>query len=181
MPPILAVNLFEGPWVIIVIAIIGAFVNWLTKRRQEKQAERESLPTTEPAKEKKELDWEKALRQLLGEEETPPPPPSPPPVPPVRRPPPPRLVRTEELQRRPGAMTAPPVVVTSVVREPTPVAPRVSTLPASVPPAGTVAEFARAHRTRFRQRKISPWRSPRYAREAFVASLVFGPPKGLES
>jgi hypothetical protein len=190
-PPIFAAGLFDGPWLIIAIAIISALANWLSKRRQQKEADRESPPATAPAtEEKKATDWEKALRQLLGEEETPPQPSAPPPIPPVRRPPPPPLIQTGEEEsepvvitlpplRTPPIVSRPPVVVAPVMRESIPVGPRVST-PTPVQPAMTVSDFTRTRRARGRRVNV-PWRNPRYAREASVASLVFGPPKGLES
>jgi hypothetical protein len=43
-----------------------------------------------------------------------------------------------------------------------------------------VVGHGRGRRSRAGSQAAGPWRSPRRARQAFVASLVFGPPKGLE-
>jgi hypothetical protein len=175
---------FDGPWLFLVIVLASAVINWLSKRRAEQagpQPGRENEPPSAPA------DWEERLRRLLGEEVVPPRPARPTPVPqqpappllrPTGRPP---VIRPAAPALRPPPVEVVPVVISSEAEG----------------AAGGVEETVR----RFEQldpavmtpvRPISAMgsrrsnaisvnlRQPQAARQAFVASLVFGPPKGLE-
>src|SRR5688572_4453448 len=96
MDPILAAGLFDSPWVVAAIIIIGAFVNWLSQLRQQKQQreaeKREQEAQPESAKKPQgEFDLEETLKRWLGENA---PTPTPPPIPIPRSPiPPPPPVR----------------------------------------------------------------------------------------
>jgi len=83
-------NLFDNPWVLLVIVAIGAISSWLTKRRQRNEAanqrdgdELQPSPRTRERSED-EPDMQEVLRRLLGGE-PPPRAPLPPPIPPVMR------------------------------------------------------------------------------------------------
>lgn len=91
MNTLFAASLFDNPWVLVVIVLVGALSQWLMKRRQANQAENqpdggEPLPSPGKPHERspRELDLQEALRQLLGGE-PPPRAPQPPPIPPVMR------------------------------------------------------------------------------------------------
>ena len=77
MNPLFASGLFDSPWMVAIIIIVGAISNWVTKRRQEKQAEQppegdEPAPTA--SKPTGGLNLEETLRRLMGEEPAPAPP-----------------------------------------------------------------------------------------------------------
>ncbi len=172
------------------------------------QADSEAPPL--PDKPPGELNLEETLRRLLGQE-TPPQQPVPPPIIPRTAPPRPpappewqdeEYVRSEQewmeeiqdsragagemprptpppLRSPPTAPARPTATIILPSEEQAQAARRFEQLneqgrhPASVVHAGgghSVAGTRTAH-----------WRNPRNARQAFVASLVFGPPKGLET
>jgi len=198
MNPLLAASLFDNPWLVAVIVVAGALINWLSQRRQAKaEAEEPSETEAPPTRPKSpQFDPEEVLRRLLGGEPqkrpTPPPPlprslspgppqdedwseeteskptrtwvdkarqearqaaaPTPPPLPPPPRPSPPRAILHKPAARVMRSGAAQRVAATSVER-----------------------------RTRSGSRRGWNWRDRRSAQRAFVASLVFGSPKGLES
>ena len=177
-----AAGLFDSPWVIAAIVIIGAFINWLSQLREQKRQREEERRAREGQPEspqKPSFDVEEALRRLLGEEPprpTPMPPPilprpagspsSPPPlwqgrpVPPVLAPPSVAVALPVELARVQQQATARLAGATGHV------------------PQHQVSEG----RGRRRTGRWSGWGRDRASvRRAFVGSLVFGPPKGLES
>ena len=171
-----AAGLFDSPWVVAAIVIIGAFINWLSQLRQQKRQQEEERRArageSEPPQ-KPSFDVEEALRRLLGEEAPKPthaPPPLPHAAPPV-------------WQDRP--MVVPPVIVAlPVEREFESAKVQQQTIAQMV----QVAEQVRQHQVsgeqahRVHARKWSGlWRDRASMRRAFVGSLVFGPPKGLES
>ena len=91
MNTLFAASLFDNPWVIVVIVLVGALSQWLMKRRQRNQADNqpdgdESLPSTDQpqARSQRQLDLQDALRELMGGEPAPRAP-QPPPIPPVMR------------------------------------------------------------------------------------------------
>ena len=68
-----AAGLFDSPWMVAVIVIGGALINWLSTRRQKKLASQEAAGEVEPAATSEgqpagEFNLEAALRRLLGEE-----------------------------------------------------------------------------------------------------------------
>lgn len=202
MNPILAAGLFDNPWIVAVILVGGALVNWLSQRRQAKQ-QQEHQPqedtSSPPNKPKGEFDMEEMLRRLLGEQTTPPvpaPPPTPrgpqgqrPPPPPVWRggskTPPVRTWMEDSNEAGMPVRLPPPLAVAR------PVAVSVEVRQSSEQAAlrfeqlneqGRHPEVAHALRRRSRTSpQAVQWRDRKSVRRAFVASLVFGPPKGLES
>jgi len=201
MYPILAAGLFDNPWIVAVIIVGGALINWLSQRRQAKQQGEpppEGAAPTSPKKASEEFNMEEALRRLLGEQVVPPSP-APPPIPRAsqeQRPASPAVrrvvptappVRTRLEDSREGYMSVlspPPIAVARPV--------------ALSAQGGTDSDRAAmrfeqlneqgrhpavAHGLRRHSRSGawgSLWRDRRSVRRAFVASLVFGPPKGLE-
>jgi hypothetical protein len=193
MNTLLAAGLFDNPWLVAVIVIGGALVNWLSKRRAEKQAapppegEDPSGPSDKPAG---EFNLEDALRRLMGEE------PSGPVSPPIPRadrselPPEPDWQEEEPFQ--PVRQTVPPllppliavplasITTTAVSEQEEEAARRFEQFNEQGRHPATVVSHGRGYGSGASRRTSSWWRDPRSARRAFVASLVFGPPKGLE-
>lgn len=204
--PFFVANFLEGPWLVLVLIITSSIINWLSKKRAEQeQARGESEGTPREASE-----WEERLRRLLGEEEQPAPPVVKPPLvqrpaaassapaaPPGAAPPgvAPPVIRPAPEPIRPRRPATSPM-------RPTQQSPVVEIAPEVVSVAEKVAVRAEESLHRFEQREpvlpatatnISPvrgrrspalgvaLRQPQNARQAFVASVVFGPPKALES
>jgi len=198
MNTLFAASLFDSPLLLALIVIGGAIANWLAKRRQEKQAGGK-LPGKAPPPPNKpsgEVSLEEVLRRLLGGEpqETP----APPPLPgtPQAQPPPIDTWMEEEARRQdrewsgedseeeiqaapaarpPRIAGAGPAVARPVVGEPAAQA-AVSLTAISDqghPPVARVEHRRAGRRAAF-------WRNPSNARRAFVASVVFAPPKGLQ-
>ena len=150
----------------------------------------------------KRFDWEQELRRLLGEEEPPKPQPAaPPPLPPV-------VARTPKPAPAPSSFPRIPSVLEKIDVEKTPnleqatrVFPltrmaesqqdfqKASQMSAQVAERmhqvdEHVAHHAIRHRTTVSSQTaelVRVLRQPRTARQAFAASLVFGPPKALDS
>ena len=204
---IFATGLFDSPWVVAVIIIVGAIINWLSQRRQAKQQPGQRPEGDVPPSSNKpqaEFNVEEMLRRLLGEE-VPPPSPVPPPVPRTTQgerslPPPIRQGAQEARTIRSGVKDSTQASKqTAPVRQPSPmVVARSAGASFAVPqsPEQAMARFeqlneqgrhpARALDLRPRHRsgagaRAALWRDRASMRRAFVASLVFGPPKGLES
>jgi hypothetical protein len=190
-----AAGVFDNPWVVAVIIIVGALANWLAKRRQEKQAESLSEDDEAPAPSGKpagEINLEDVFRRLMGEE----PPasrPAPPPMPashPSELRPRPEWQEDEPIQ--PVRQNVPPVrppliggsqpsVTTTAVSEQLEQATRrFDELSEQGRHPATVTHLRHGHRLRGTRRTASRWRDPRSARQAFVAAMVFAPPKSLE-
>lgn len=165
MNPLLAASLFDNPWVIGAIIIIGALVNWLAKRREENKEpepvgnEGPVAKTTPP-----EFNFEETLRRFLGEEEPVQIPPQSTPLPP---PPPIPFATSTTLaairQQQENDAVRRFKQLSEQARH-----------PAKVVTHGRGARSGPAGRT------ASPWRDPRTARQAFVASIIFAPPKCME-
>ena len=211
MNSLFAAGLFDQPWLVAGFIVVGLISNWLMKRRQEKEAgpAPEGKPQPAPGGPQGGFNLEETLRRLM-EESSPPKAPVPPPIIPTTatvRPsstedwqdaeavPSRQSWREEASEARTDARR-------TAVRIPTPPRPtpaaRARTEGTIVSPSAEQAQAARrfaqlneqgrhpaiaVHGTR-RSRPGSPaayWRNPRNARQAFVASLVFGPPKGLEA
>jgi len=185
-----AAGLFENPWIVAVIVLGGALVNWLSKRREKKQADQppeghEPPPTAD--KPPGEFNLEETLRRLMGEE---PSTPTPPPIPRALRgevpPPVPDWEEPELFQ--PVRQTVPPLrpprsvldAATAVSEEEAEAARRFEQFNEQGRHPATVVSHGRGHLSHASRRAASRWLDPRSARQAFVASLVFGPPKGLE-
>lgn len=182
LTPIIAAGLFDSPWVIIAIVVASGIANWLSKRRAEKNGElppSDQQPSASASAEP--ADWEERLRRMLGEDA---PPAAPPPVirPPGSVPPLLRPAQQPAPLRRPPPVEVVPVsgpqTVRKVSAEIEETVRRYEQREAVVLPAVRPV-VARAPR-RATGLKAS-LRQPQAARRAFAASLVFGPPKGLES
>ena len=201
MNTLFAAGLFDSPWVIAAIVIGSALANWLAKRRQEKQArnqpEDESPPPASSAP-PGEFNLEETLRRLMGEE-PPAPSPAPPPLIPraARRDLPPVQTPTEikplppEWTRQAARPAAPvlrppmavakgsvPARVTSLEIEQA--EKRFEQLTEQVRRPATVVTHKRHRAGRSGAQGTSRWRDLRSVRRAFVASLVFAPPKSFE-
>lgn len=178
-------GLLDGPWMFVLIVLISTVANWLSKRRAE--AAEETKPTSEAAPQAAPADWEERLRRLLGEEVLPPQPARPTPVPqqpapPLRRPTgSPPLVRPASTALRP-----PPVEVVPVARSSEAevaaggVEETVRRFEQLDPAVMTPVRPISALGSRRRSGLALNLRHPQAARQAFVASLVFGTPKGFE-
>lgn len=189
-------NLLENPWGYAIVLIIGALVNWLAKRSQDRQAapspkgEATSRANANPTS--AEYNLEDALRRFMGED------------PLTSRPVPPVIpesdpagttqfadAREVRLRSTPGQSLAD-----------TPIPPR-ETVPgiASMSRGEVEAEAAmirfedsreqgllskvapdqhfRLRGSKSTRRTSTSWRRPGTARQAWVASIVFGPPPSL--
>lgn len=215
MNTLIAASLFDSPWVLVVIVLVGALSQWLMKRRQRNQAENrpdgdEPLPSPREQKQsQRQLDLQEALRQLLGGE-SPPRAPQPPPIPPAMRDAQPAEVWSDEEQFQPEQAwmdeaqetyeaARPPTIQTAPPSRPHPALARASATAIKTSehneeavrrfeqlieqgrhPA-TVMNTGRGRRSRTGARVVALVRDPRTVRQAFVASLVFDPPKAFES
>ena len=193
MNPLFASGLFDSPWMVAIIIIVGAISNWVTKRRQEKQAEQppegdEPAPTA--SKPTGGLNLEETLRRLMGEE------------PPAPAPAPPRIPRAAQVELPPVAVAQarsierefdhyplrpPPVVVAqasnttiAASEQQVQAARRFEQLNEQGRHPATVLGRGRENRSHAGKRAASRWCDPRSARQAFVGSIVFAPPKSLE-
>jgi len=204
-----ASGLFDSPWVIAVIIVGGAVINWLTQRRQRKEEQKQQEPPQAggpspgaPPKAEREFDMEETLRRLLGEEIVPPRPAEPPPVAPVAPPRPapasprptiaPPPIRPRILEAPPASALVPPM---PTARPPASILPKTASVEAawqletmalereSQPEPVLQTTVIAAPMPLRRSRGMRPgwnWRRRRSARQAFVASVVFSPPKGFE-
>jgi hypothetical protein len=178
--PTFIAGLFDSPWVVIAILVASGIANWLAQRRAQKGEE--NSPTDSETPPAATPGWQEKLRELLEEAQAQS---QPRPTPPTSGPPP-LLRRTSP----PEVVIVPPVIpsgdshATPSLRPP-PVAiaaPRDSEhrdFKAKVPKPTVLTSAPGA--TRSRGKLQETLRHPDTARQAFVASLVFGPPKGLES
>ncbi len=197
-------NLFDNPLVVLTILAAGAIASWLMKRRQERAARRsqgDGSPEAEAQRpSQRELDLQDALRELLGGEPSPRAP-QPPPLAPVQsgaQPPdvwfgdePFERDRTwmEEPQAIPEAVRPPPIRTAppphrESVRQVRPVVPAARApglLPGPATRATVVVTAQRKRSSRTGARAVALVRDARTVRQAFLASLVFGPPKAFET
>ena len=219
MNTLIAASLFDNPWVLAVIVLVGALSQWLMKRRQGNQAENqpdsdEPLPSPGKPQEQsqRQLDLQEALRQLLGGEPTPRAP-QPPPIPPVLRDAQPAEVWSDEPRKLSGQPeqtwmdepqetyegARPPTIQTAPPSRPHPALARASAtafksgeqkeeavrrfeqLNEQGRHPATVVDTGRGRRSRAGAQAVALVRDPGTVRQAFVASLVFGPPKAFET
>ena len=194
MNPLFASGLFDSPWMVAIIIIVGAISNWVTKRRQEKQAEQPhegDEPAPAASKPPGGLNLEEALRRLMGEE--PAPTPAPPRIPRAAHdelPPIPAWHKEEPFQpaRHPVPPLRPPPVAVAQASSTTitaseqqvQAARRFEQLNERGRHPATVLGRGRENRSHAGKRAASRWCDPRSARQAFVGSIVFAPPKSLE-
>lgn len=195
MNAMFAAGLFDNPWILAVLLVAGALANWLAKRRAEKQAGPPEGDEASPATGRPpgKFDLEETLRQLMGEAPPAPRPgPVPPPLPRAAQGKLPPVLDWKEEELHPTAGQGIPAVV-GLPRPGAVPAVRVSTAASELQsqadfrfkqlndqgrhPATVVTHGLRSRAGR---RTASRWRSPRSARQAFVASIIFSPPKSLE-
>jgi len=190
MNPLFASGLFDSPWMVAIIIIVGAISNWVTKRRQEKQAEQppegdEPAPTA--SKPTGGLNLEETLRRLMGEE----PAPAPPRIPRAAQVelPPVAVAQARSIEREFDhyPLRPPPVVVAqasnttiAASEQQVQAARRFEQLNEQGRHPATVLGRGRENRSPAGKRAASRWCDPRSARQAFVGSIVFAPPKSLE-
>ena len=190
MNPLFASGLFDSPWMVAIIIIVGAISNWVTKRRQEKQAEQppegdEPAPTA--SKPTGGLNLEETLRRLMGEE----PAPAPPRIPRAAQVelPPVAVAQARSIEREFDhyPLRPPPVVVAqasnttiAASEQQVQAARRFEQLNEQGRHPATVLGRGRENRSHAGKRAASRWCDPRSARQAFVGSIVFAPPKSLE-
>jgi hypothetical protein len=190
-----AAGLIDNQWIVAVIVIVGALANWLSKRRQEKQAghppeDNEPLPAS--ARPPGEFNLEEALRRLMGEE------PSAPvsATPPIPGAPQGELPTVPDWQEEESYQTArqttpplrPPhiavaqasIAANTASEQQEEAARRFEQLNEQGRHPAKVVGHGSGNRSRAGKRAASPWRNTRSARQAFVASMVFAPPKSLE-
>lgn len=215
MNTFVAASLFDSPWAILVIVLVGALSQWLMKRRQRSQADNrpdgdEPLPSVRDQEQsQRQFDLQEALRQLLGGE----PParaPQPRPIPPIQRDAQPAGAWSDEEQSqreqtwgdepqesyeaaRPAAIpTVPPgrshsaLTQANVARMEASerhekAARRFEQLHEQGRHPATAVDIGRGRRSRAGARTVALLRDSRTVREAFIASLVFAPPKGWET
>jgi type IV secretory pathway VirB10-like protein len=214
MNTLVAASLFDNPWVLVAVVLVGALSQWLMKRRQGNQAENQPSgddpvpPSKTPERLQRPLDFQEVLRQLLGGE-APPRAPQPPPIPPVMRDAQPAEVwsgeeqvqaerewmdeteGTHEAARPPANRTArparphPALARASATRleasDRERAAQRFEQLNEQGRHPATVVNTGRHRCSNAGTRAVALLRDSRTARLAFVASLVFGPPKAFES
>ena len=195
MNPLFATGLFDSPWLIAILIIVGAISNWVTKRRQEKQAEAPpegDEPAPAASKPPSGFNLEEALRRLMGEE-PPEPARAPPRIPRAAQdelPPVPDWQEEEPFQPAEQAvppLRPPPIVMaqasittTAASEQQVQAARRFEQLNEQGRHPATVVGRGRGNRSGAGKRAASLWRDPRSARQAFVGSVVFAPPKSLE-
>lgn len=199
-----AASLFDSPWLLVVFIIVGMISNWLMKRRQEKeQQDTENEPPPLADKPKSGFDLEDVLRRLIDEESPAKPSPSPPPIIPRPTPSeaPPRDWEPDEFiqpERDWQPMAREDRLEAPMAKPPPPPSPPLTIFQShsatvsgdaltNVPAAANPLLNKSTHpppaldRHAKRNTRATVWRNPHTARQAFVASLVFGPPKGLEN
>lgn len=213
MNSIVAASLFDSPWLIVVIVLVGALSNWLMKRRQPEALaspnESESPPSRgqqEPST--RQPDLRDILRQLLGGEPTPAE--KPPTIPqttrdkqmsqveddedPIR---PERIGQDKSLKSyegRPQPLnqlaehSRRQTVMASVIaphsgaddRYQDAVQPDAPLNRKAMHPVMAMGAIHRRH-SNMDGCAVHLWHDHEIVRQAFIASLIFAPPKGLEA
>lgn len=189
--PVIAAGLLDNPWVVVTILIVSALANWLSKRRADNAGKNPPAETDAPDPDPPAAgqNWEESFRRMFEvdsqeQSSTPAQPAQPPPL--IRRPP------------NLGRVSVPPLVAPLESQSEPALRPAsVGILPVDEFESGETpvrryelsraahAAQARQASHRFLQSKATRPRlflhHPHTARQAFVASLVFGQPKGLEN
>jgi hypothetical protein len=188
MNPLFAASLLDNPLVVIAIVVGGMIVNWLSQRRKAQQAEEQSLEERQPpaaGKPPGEFNLEETLRELMGEK------PVPPPLPRTFPTPPPMIspaaeARPQQTWLEVPVETPPPVAAKragvasfAIPQTPEQAAVRFEQLNEQGRNPAKAQDLRRRHRPRAGTR-AAMWSNREKVRTAFVASLVFAPPKGLE-
>jgi len=170
-------DIFDSPWIVVLIILGTPLINWLTKKREE--AKLQQAPEEKKAGTPEErAAMAELLRQLMGE-------------PPTKAPVPPPLpagdedeaVPTMPTSRRSGPPALPSrggTTVQAINRERELAKQRVKQLKEEHQHLAGADRYSQGRRATKGKRGASPWRDRKKARQAFVASLIFAPPKGLE-
>lgn len=202
MNSIVAANLVENPLVLATIVLVGALANWLVKRRGKVGGEvspnewESPVSTGEREHPTRQPDLQDILRQLLGGE-------SPPPIPHISRDDKtPAVERNEEPFRfeqmwpEESEKAHAPLLQQrkQAAEQSSALAPRIEADDRHVIAVNGVVPFDRQatypvramgadHRrhSSASKRPVRLWHDARTVRRAFVASLIFAPPKGLEA
>lgn len=193
MNPIIAATLFENPLVLAALVLAGMLANWLMKRWGKARAEvspdegQSPMSTGELAHPPREPDLQDILRQLLRGE------------PPIMAPAPPPLPRSSRDHQTPPDESREPHERRLRQRkqadeQSSALAARIEAEDRQENAAHDVVSFgrpaehpawamgtARGRHSRGGAPGVRLWRDARIVRRAFVASLVFAPPKGLEA
>lgn len=175
--PMLA--LFDDASSIILTILFFAFLKWMQGGEKKEQAESSEPAPARNREPAVEPDWQEVMRQILGGE---PPPPKPAPAQPRPTTPPPiQSPRESAPLRTPVRPAQPPTLPAST----TGFSKGRGQVAAKPIHAGTTAPVKLKIRTARRKRKSASagiqWRKPGSARKAFIASVVFDPPKGFET
>ncbi len=208
MNTLAAANPFENPLVLAALAVVWVIANLLIKRRQRSKADSrpdsDDMQTAPDAKERPERlpDLQEVLGQLLGGEPSPQAPPPPTRV--LRDGESSRRTSEEEQEglwtgetseayeeslpsaqeaaERPRPETGLAQVSATRIEaiETSEEEARFARLVESIEPTPIVANCVRGRVARKAVRATSPWRNSQAARRAFVASLLFAPPKAFE-
>ena len=180
MNTLIAASLFDSPWAVVVIILVGTLVNWLSQRRQrQKPIETEGAEPSTPAEPLEKFDVEAALRRLLGQPAEPPAAPPPLESRPAQTaatvsPAPPALSS--------GARVRPLASIRNTAAAQLQQARSLPRQPRATPTVGIIPVVDRRHSARSHPRTHHRWKwhSRQSMRQALIASLVFSPPKGLE-
>lgn len=171
-----AASLFDNPLVIAAIVIGSMIVNWMSQRRKAAEADEPPIEHRPPPAARKpagDFDLQETIRQLLGEPTAPRQSTPPPIYPSAAKLPPPRLAEFSE-------ETVPPISASRMSSASLAAyqASESADEPSKINLAHNPAQ-AQTGRRRIHPR-TNQWRDRKHARNAFVSSLIFGPPKGLE-
>jgi len=177
--PYIFADISDSPWVILMVLLGGPLINWLTKRREEAKEQQQQSESKKSGRAEERAAMAELLRQLMGE-------------PPAKAPVPPPLPAWEdededELMVPSNRRTSPPALpstrgstVQAINRERELAKQRVKQLREEQPHLAGGDGYSKGRGATKGKHKVSPWRDRKKARQAFVASLIFAPPKGLE-
>jgi hypothetical protein len=175
LAPLFAAGLFDSPWVILLVILGTPLINWLTKKREE--AKLQQAPTDKKAGSPEDrAAMAELLRQLMGE-------------PPSHAPSPPPLPAWDEdedgafpsvSKAASKAQPPPPGSLQAITRQRELANLRFKQLQEQGRNPAVAVGHGQGRLPNRGKRGTSPWRDRKKARQAFVASLVFAPPKGLE-
>jgi len=175
LAPLLAAGLFDSPWVILLVILGTPLINWLTKKREE--ARQQQAPADKQAGSPEDrAAMAEILRQLMGE-------------PPAQAPSPPPLPTWDEdedgvfpkvRQTAPPALPPPPGSLQAITRQRELANLRFKQLQEQGRNPAVAVGHGQGRLPNRGKRGASPWHDRKKARQAFVASIVFAPPKGLE-
>lgn len=178
--PYIFADIFDSPWVILMVILGGPLINWLTKRREEAKEQQQQSGGKKSGTAEERAAMAELLRQLTGQ-------------PPAKAPVPPPLPARHDDEdegelivpsnRRSGPPKLPSTggsAVQAINRERELAKQRVKQLKEEHRHLAGGDKYSKGRGVSKGKHKASPWRDHKKARQAFVASLIFAPPKGLE-